>query len=122
MRPVGLKPDLQRDAMRPVGLKSDLQRDAMRPVGLKPDLQRDASRSGGPKPCLQGHCDAHPLLRSTAFAHSPRICAARSRAIAGSKRWSMRMLAEMSSVLVQKPVASPARYAAPSAVVSSTSG
>ena len=62
------------------------------------------------------------ITRSTARCQSPRRSARSFASIFGSKRTSPCRLARSSSGFAQKPVASPARYAAPSAVVSVTCG
>src|SRR4030095_2414921 len=63
-----------------------------------------------------------PLDRSSAADHCSRSAAAALRAIAGSNRRSICHCPVMAATDGQNPTPSPARYAAPSAVVSVTDG
>src|SRR5437870_12875228 len=60
--------------------------------------------------------------RATADFHSPNSRSRIPGSIRGSKRRSARQKLSISSTLFQKPQARPARYAAPSAVVSMSTG
>src|SRR6185369_2482220 len=72
--------------------------------------------------CQAGSCSCQLFARSTARAQPSRSASTRFQGIAGSNRRSTRHCPAMSSGLFQTPTASPARYAAPSAVVSVMAG
>src|SRR5947209_2930913 len=61
-------------------------------------------------------------VRATASFHSPKRRSRVPAGILGSKRRSARQKLSTSATLFQNPVASPARYAAPNAVVSTSTG